>query len=61
MLIQETKITRGRMEEILNKIKPKYECMTIDVKGSVGGITILWNLAEITVDYWVGMKRILMR
>lgn len=29
------------MEEILNKIKPKYECMSIDEKGSAGGIAIL--------------------
>jgi len=47
------------MEDILSKIKPKYECMTIDAKGSAGGIAILWNPAQITVDYWVGMKRIL--
>ena len=47
------------MEDILRKIKPRYECMTIDAKGSVGGIRILWNLAEITMDYWVAMKRIL--
>lgn len=31
------------MEEIQNKIKSKYECMSIDVKGSAGGITIPWN------------------
>ena len=34
--------------------------MTIDARGSVGGIAILWNPTEITVDYWIGMKRILM-
>lgn len=33
--------------------------MTIDANGSAGGIKILWNPAEITVDYWIGMKRIL--
>jgi len=47
------------MEEVLSKIKPRYECTTIDVRGSVGGIVILWNPAEITMDYWIGMKRIL--
>ena len=59
MLLQEIKITGGEMEEILTKIKPTYECMTIDAKGSTGGIEILWNPAEVTVDYWIGMKRIL--
>lgn len=34
--------------------------MTIDTKGSTGGITILWNPVEILADYWIGMKRILM-
>jgi len=46
------------MEEILNKIKPKCGCMTIDAKGSIGGITILWKLTKILVDYWIGMKRV---
>lgn len=50
------KISKRKMEEILNKIKPKYECMSINAKGSAGGITILWNHIEITVDYWIGMK-----
>jgi len=45
------------MEEILAKIK--HECMTIDAKGSARGIAILWNLAEVTVNYWIGMKGIL--
>jgi len=49
------------MEEILKKIKPTYECMTLDAKGSAGGIAILWNPAEVTVDHWIGMKRILSR
>jgi len=51
MLLHETKILGRKMEEIINKIKPKYECMTIDAKGSVGGIAILWNPIEITADY----------
>lgn len=45
------------MEDILKKIKPIYECM--NAKGSAGGIAILWNSAEVTIDYWIGMKRIL--
>lgn len=47
------------MEEILTKIKPTYEFMIIDAKGSVGGIAILWNPTEVTVDYSIGMKMIL--
>jgi len=51
MLVQETKISGRKMEEILNKIKPKYEYMTIDAKDSTGGITILWNPAKILANY----------
>ena len=47
------------MEEILNKIKPRYEHVTIDPKGSVGGIAILWNPAEVLADWWIRMPRIL--
>ena len=35
---------------ILNQIKLKYECMFIDAKGNAGGIAILWNPVEITID-----------
>lgn len=59
MLIQETKIAGRKMDEIQNKIELKYECMLIDVKGSARGITILWLPTDITVDYWIGMKWIL--
>ena len=55
MLLQETKLTREKMEEILKKIKPYYESMTVDAKGSAGGIAILWNLAEVMADLWIGM------
>jgi len=60
MLLEETKIIGGRMEDIPRKLKPRYECMAIDAKGSAGGIAILWNPVEITMDYWVGVKRTLM-
>lgn len=60
MLLQETKISGQKMEEILNKIKPRYEHVTIDPKGSAGGIAILWNPAEVLADWWIGMPRILM-
>jgi len=60
MFLQETKITSGGIEEILKKIKPTYECMTLDAKGSAGGIAIFWNPTEVIVDHWIGMKRILL-
>jgi len=47
------------MDEILNKIKPRYEHVTIDPKGSAGGIAIIWNPAEVLTDWWIGMPRIL--
>lgn len=59
MLLQETKITVEKMEEILKKFKPYYESMTLDSKGSAGGIAILWNSVEVMVDLWIGMRRIL--
>ena len=59
MLLQETKIPGQKMEEILNKIKPRYEQVTIDAKGSAGGIIILWNLAEVLTDWWIRIPRIL--
>lgn len=33
--------------------------MSIDAKGNVEGIIILWNPIEIIVDYWISMKIIL--
>jgi len=47
------------MEEILNKIIPRYEQGTIDAKGSVGGIVVIWNPAEVLLDWWIGMPKIL--
>ena len=47
------------MDEILNKIKPRYEHVTIDPKGSAGGIDILRNPTEVLTDRWIGMPRIL--
>eukprot|EP00253_Pinus_taeda_P035504 PITA_35504 len=59
MLIQETKISGQKMEEILNKIKLRYEQVTIDAKGSAGGIAVIWNPAEVVTEWWIGMPRIL--
>lgn len=51
MPLQETKITGEKLEEILRKMKPRYEVVAMDVKGSAGGITIIWNPTEVKVDY----------
>ena len=47
------------MEDILKTSKPPYEVMEIHSRGSVGGITILWNPTEIMVDAWIGLLYIL--
>jgi len=59
MLLQETKISGQKMEEILNKIKPKYEQVTLDAKGSAGGIAVIWNPVEFITDWWIGLPKIL--
>lgn len=40
-------------------MKPRFKVVALDAKGSAGGITILWNLTKVMVDYWIGMLRIL--
>lgn len=47
------------MDEILNKMKPRYEDFIIDPKGSAGGIAILWNPYKVLTDWWIVMPRIL--
>jgi len=47
------------MEDILNKISPRYEKVTIDAKGSAGGIAAIWNPVEVLSYWWIGMPRIL--
>ena len=59
MLLQETKISGQNIGEILNKIKPTYEQVTIDAKGSVGGIAVIWNPTEFITNWWIVMPRIL--
>lgn len=51
MLLQETNITGEKLEEVLSKMKPRYEAVATDVKGSAGGIAILWNPTEVKADY----------
>lgn len=55
MLLQETKVIGWKLDEILSKLKPRYEGMAIDARGTAGGIEIVWNLEEVIVDYWIGM------
>ena len=57
MLIQETKVSMGKLETILKTFKPYYEVMALDARGTVGGITIVWNLVEVTTDNWVALSR----
>lgn len=59
MLLQETKIIGEKLEEILGKMKPRYEAVAKDAKGSAGGIATIWNPTEVKENYWVGMKHIL--
>jgi len=33
--------------------------MTVEAKGSAGGVAILWNPTKVVVDLWIGMRRIL--
>lgn len=51
MLLQETKVSREKIEEILRRIHPKYEVVAIDAKGSAGGISILWNPAKVIMEF----------
>ena len=41
MLLQETKIIGEKLEEILRKMKPRYEAVTMDAKGIARGIAII--------------------
>jgi len=59
MLLQKTKITGEKLEEIMRKMKPRYEAVAIYAKGIAGGIAILWNPVEVKEYYWIGMQHIL--
>lgn len=41
VLIQETKVSGEKIEEILRRCRPKYELIAIDAKGSTRGISII--------------------
>ena len=52
VLLQETKVSGEILEETLMFLKPKYEVVSSDARGSVGGISILWNPTKIRVEGW---------
>ena len=59
MLLQETKISGQNLDNILHNFTPHYEVMEIESRGTVGGIAILWNTADIQVQGWLSFPRIL--
>lgn len=59
MIIQETKISTQKLEEIVRRFNPHYELMGQDAIGSAGGLAILWNPEEVQFGNWVSMPRIL--
>ena len=59
MLIQETKVSSQKLENIVHSFKPHFEVVAIDSRGMAGGIAILWNPAEIIVEGWIGLSKIL--
>ena len=59
MLIQETKVTGHKLEEVIQSLKLQYQAIAIDSVGTSGGLAILWNTAEIVADGWISLPRIL--
>ena len=59
MLLQETKVSSAKLEEILQFIKQKYEVVALYIRGSVRGITILWNPSNILAEGWIVLPQIL--
>lgn len=53
MIIQETKIHEAKLKGIVLSFKLPYEVIALDSRGSVGGLTILWNPAEVVFEDWV--------
>ena len=43
MIIQETKISTQKMEEIMTRFNTHYEIMGQDAAGTAGGLVVLWN------------------
>lgn len=59
MILQETKFSAKKLEEIMQKNKTQYEVMAQDATGTAGGLEILWNLEEVQAKDWVSLPRIL--
>lgn len=55
MIIQETKISSQKLEDIMRKQKIHYEVMGQDAIGTAGGLAILWNLEEVQFENWVSL------
>ena len=47
MIIQETKIHEAKLKGIVLSFKLPYEVIALDSRGSVGGLTILWNSTKV--------------
>lgn len=60
MILQETKIREIRLKDLILNLKPHYEVVAQDSKGSAIGISILWNPIESTFECWVNMPQILL-
>lgn len=61
VLLQETKVTRERIEAMFSRMHPRYEVITFDARGSAGGITVLQNPTEILFNHQISMPFILSR
>jgi len=59
MILQETKISTEKMQEILNKNRTRYEIMGQDATGSAGGLVIIWNPEDVQFSNWMSFPRIL--
>lgn len=59
MILQQTKISTKKMQEILNRNKSRYEIMGQYATGSAGGLVILWNPEEVLFSNWMSFPRIL--
>ena len=55
MIIQETKISSQKLEEIMRKYKIHYEVMGQDATGTTGGLAISWNPEEVQFKNWVSL------
>ena len=59
MMVQETKIQKEKLKDIINTLKPHQQVIAIYARGSAGTLAILWNQGEIFFEGWVSQPRIL--